>query len=239
MRKIKIAIVDDDDGAVLALKDLLNRYAKEENVEFSIMTFNDGQIFLNHLYEDFDLVFLDVQLPVMSGMEVAKKIRETDYKVAIIFETEFGQYALQGYKYDAMDYFIKPISYYDLKLRMSMFFKAKNLVNNAIQVKIKGGLKYLTYDSILYIEVDGHGLVFHTREGEFASTKRESLSKMEESLEEFSFARCSSSFLVNLSQCSGVMEDKVKVGDIELEISRGMRKAFLEKLKTYQRKDIN
>lgn len=237
MRKIKIAIVDDDEKSISDLVGLFNRYSQEEKVEFSIFTYTDSEVFLRSFTDDIDLLFLDIQMPKYSGMDIAEKIREKNRNVAIIFETEFGQYAIMGYRYDALDYFIKPISYYDLKMRMLMFFRNKNLINNSIPVKVRGGVKYLTYNSILYIEVDGHGLIFHTDEGEVVSTRRESLSKTEEAFKDFAFARCSSSFLVNLSRCSSIMDDKVKVGDTEIEISRGMRKEFAEKLSAYQRKD--
>ena len=117
---IKVAIVDDDIQAMERLKNHLDRYSKENNLPLNITCFFDSSQFLFEFQPVYDVIFLDVQMPKYNGMQLAESIRKKDTKVAIIFETQFGEYALQGYKYDALDYFIKPCSYPELKMRMDM-----------------------------------------------------------------------------------------------------------------------
>lgn len=163
-------------------------------------------------------------------MEIAEKIREVDKTVGIIFETDFAQYALQGYKFDAIDYFVKPVTYESLKLRMTLLAEKKHLAPPTYYVQIKGGGRNLPVDDILYVEQLGHHQIYHTKKEELETTKRVSLADVEKELKDCGFARCSSSYLINLNACNGILNDEVIIGDAKLPISRGMKKEFSDKL---------
>lgn len=226
----QIAIVDDDSKAIENLRGLLERYGKENSLSFAIEGYSSSAEFLRVFKKGLDLIFLDIQLGKDTGFDVAEKIRAVDQTVAIIFETEFGQYAIQGYKYNAVDYFVKPVAYYDLALRMQLVILEKKKANPLVVVKVRGGVKSLPADDILYIEEVGHTPVYHSDSEEFTAVKRMSLSHVEKELGNLGFARCNSSFLVNLSKCRELRRDEVVVGSACLPISRGMRQAFVTKL---------
>lgn len=226
----KIAIVDDDNGAVENLTSLLLRYTGETGIVFEIKAFSDGESFLAEPSTDYDLLFLDIQLPHQSGLEVAGELRKKNPSLPIIFETEFGQYALFGYKVNALDYFVKPVSYYELKMRLMLFsFNTKN-VPSPILVHVKGGIQTIFECDLLYVEQVGHTQIFHTEKGEFETTKRRSLSKLEKSLSSQGFARCNSSFLLNLRRCTSLSHDSIFMNELEFKISRGMRRNFITRL---------
>lgn len=228
---IKIAIIDDDLSATENLKGLLSRYEKEQNLSFEIFSFTNGEEFLKTFDCQYSLVFLDIQLLGMSGMDCANEIRKTDKDVRIIFETSYGQFAIEGYKYNAIDYFVKPVSYYSLKMRMdSIDFEEKDKIE-AISLSIKlvdGMTKTLSSFDIVYIEKSGRHIILHTADEEFESSSRESMSSMEKNLSEVGFVRCSSGFMVNLAKCEGIHHDYVLVNGVKLPISRKLKKGFMD-----------
>jgi DNA-binding LytR/AlgR family response regulator len=125
---------------------------------------------------------------------------------------------------------VKPVSYYDLSLRMRLFLLSLKKANPTLSIKVHGGVKTVEIDQIIYVEEVGHTPVYHCESEEFASAKRLSLSHVEKELGAFGFARCNSSFLVNLAKCKELRRDEVVVGKSELSISRGMRRTFVTKL---------
>ncbi|MFA6625203.1 MAG: LytTR family DNA-binding domain-containing protein [Bacilli bacterium] len=230
---LNIAIVDDDCKASKNLIDLLSRYQKEEKTQFAVCSFSDSEEFLRTFNCQYDLLFLDVQIPKISGMDVARQVREKDKNVAIIFETDFAKYAVQGYKYNALDYFLKPVSYYDLKLRMSLLSVQEKTIVPYVVVFVQGGSKSVLVNEIYYVEQLGHDQIYHTATGDLKSVRRQSLASLEKEYSSYGFARCSSSFLVNLSFCTGLIKGEVMIHNLYLKISRGMRKNFITKLSAY------
>lgn len=229
---IKAAIVDDDIQAIEKLKLHLERYSKENDIPISITCFFDSSQFLFEFQPIYDVIFLDVQMPKYNGMQVAESIRKKDNDVDIIFETQFGEYALQGYKYDALDYFIKPCSYPELKMRMDMV-KEKASKNSKIIKITTMELETLLLKSndILYVEEVGRKQSFHLIDGkEYVNSKRESLATLEKKLKDCGFYRCNSGFLLNLNQCTSIKKNKVYIKDLSFDISRAYRKEFLSNL---------
>lgn len=157
-----IDIVDDNASDAERLKGLIERYAKESGAQMAIRTFKNGMSFLEHYTADTDVVFLDVEMPIMNGIDVAKKLRETDTGVCIVFVTNHAQFALKGYLVNALDYVIKPISYYGvvdrlkraaimLRKRTDKYILINLSVNEAVRVSVTtfpSSKKYPTISSI-------------------------------------------------------------------------------------------
>ncbi len=112
-------------------------------------------------------------------MQVAEEIRKKDDKVFFIFQTKFDQFALQVYQYNALDYFVKPISYQSLKMRMTMIKKKMSQREDMISFTTEDNiLKIMSINEIIYIEEVGRNQVIHTIDGkEYTSFKREGLSE--------------------------------------------------------------
>ncbi len=107
---VNIAIVEDEQKHVDILKGYLTRYGNEHNTTFNIKQFGDGMDILDEYDSSFDIVFLDIQMKHLDGMTTAKRIREYDQNVILIFITSTVQYAVQGYQVDALGYVLKPVT---------------------------------------------------------------------------------------------------------------------------------
>ena len=229
---LRAAIVDDDVEAIRKLKEYLEQYSKEISEPINISAFEDSAQFIFDYQPIYDVIFLDVQMPKFNGMQLAEEIRKKDKSVAIIFETLYGEYALQGYKYNALDYFLKPFSYPEVKMRMDMI-KNKSMektktISFTTEDKI---LMVLKSDQVLYVEEVGRKQVFHTMDGhEYTNSKREGLAELEKKLSDYGFARCNSGFLLNLKHCTAIKQNDVYLVSVPFEISRGFKKSFMEKL---------
>ncbi len=229
---IKIAIVEDDKTQSELLSDYIKRYGKENGCDFVITCFDKARQFTDAFDRNFDIAFLDIELPDGNGMELAEKLREKDKKVIIIFVTNLAQYAVKGYKVRAFDFIVKPISYYNFALNFPNALEC--LENNKeveLWVKNNDGKRRLTASQILYVEVMAHYLTYHTKEGTF--TALGSIASVADELKGASFSFCNRCYLVNLKYVTQVTQTQVSVGDEWLQISRRKRADFLEDLNDY------
>lgn len=232
---INVAIVDDEEKHCALIKEYLFRYAQDENreiSEFAITTFSDGAEFLNRT-DYFDVVFLDIEMPKIDGMTAAKTLRERNQDTVIVFITNMAQYALKGYEVDAVDFIVKPVTYYDftLKLKKVLRYLALN-ANKFVVIKAVGGdILRINCSDIIYIEVIQHYLKIHTVKGDVEA--RGTITDMENKLAPYSFVRCAKSFLVNLKRVQTVHGNEIVVGGQTLFISRTRREEFLAKFYKY------
>ena len=115
---LKIAIVEDERECQEALIEHLRKYEKEKNEAFIVRIFNDGIDILDDYSADYDLIFLDIHMKYQDGMTTAKRIREVDADAQIVFITALAQYAIEGYKVNALDFILKPVVYEQLAMTM-------------------------------------------------------------------------------------------------------------------------
>lgn len=229
-----IAIVEDDDRAAETLAEMLQRYCAETGgtEEFRTVRFADGILFLQGYSPDYDIVFMDIEMPDLDGMRTAKKLRESDADVILIFVTNMAQFAVEGYAVDAMDFMVKPISYDNLRLKLDRALKKlEGRREDRLIVHGKSGPVVVTVPEIRYVEVTNHMLTFHTAEGATKATG--SLKSLEQRLFGHDFSRANSCYLVNLRYVQGVDDGMVTVGGKRLPISRARRKAFMRDLADY------
>lgn len=232
---MRIAIVEDDKTAEQQLEKCLKQYEAEYGIRFSIVWYPNGFDFLEGWHQDADIVFMDIDMPGMNGMETAHRMREADADVVLIFVTNLAQYAIEGYSVDALDYVLKPVEYFALKLKIKKALRmVETCEEKVIPVAQDGQMYYLKSSEILYVEVEKHDLTFHTVQGTFVCDG--SLKSIEETLEGADFYRCNYCYLVNLRHVASVGNTEVKVGGTTLQISRNRRKGFLEKLNDYYRR---
>ena len=98
MRPIRIGVVEDDPAACQIILDYLNRYQREQGEEFVVSAFNDGATLVDHYTPIYDILLLDIEMKQMDGMTAARRIRERDNDVVIVFITAAPQYAISGYE---------------------------------------------------------------------------------------------------------------------------------------------
>lgn len=95
-RAVRIAIVEDSDQDRELLKKNLSRYEREKDIRFDLTEFSDGEDLVTDYSADYDLILMDIKMTFMDGMRAAKKIREMDSEVVIVFITNMPQYAIEG-----------------------------------------------------------------------------------------------------------------------------------------------
>lgn len=229
---IRIAVVDDEVRECQTLKQFFLDFQKEIRNEFIIDTFCSGEEFLREAEKAYDLICLDIEMKEIDGIETAKALRARGDTAVIIFITNLAQMAIRGYEVQAVDFVLKPLNYYSFAIKMHTIMEMiRTRKIRTIVISSGSGVYKITTDQLLYVEVEGHNLYFHT-EGKVL-TQKASMKELEQKLEGLTFKRCNHCYLVNLKHVSAVRKDEVKVGDEWLKISRPRKKEFLQSLTNY------
>ena len=229
---VRIALVDDDANYREELIRYLEQYERESGEKFSITAFSDGDEILDGYTASYDIILMDIAMEFVDGMETAERIREMDSEAVIIFITNMPQYAMKGYRVDALDYVLKPLSYYAFSQRIDRALTRMRRRNRKyFTIAVKGGVKKLDVSQIIYVEVQDHDIFYHTTAEVLLSKGK--LAEVEEQLDPKQFFRCGKSHLVNLEFVNGVQNGDVQVGDTVIRVSRSRRKALLDALNDY------
>ncbi len=229
---IRIAMVEDEAAVREQLQGYIQRYTRQYGTEFAVTEFSDGVEILDAYRPVYDIVLLDVEMKHLDGMETARRIRELDRDVVLLFITNMAQYAIKGYAVGALDYLLKPVPYFAFSQQLQKAEeKLRRRARHYLAVPVEGGLRRLDTAQIYYMESEGHRVHFYTEEGEFSAPG--ALKTFEEKLADLPFARCNSGYLVNLAQVKSVQQGLAQVGPYELQVSRPKRKSFLAALADY------
>ena len=229
---IRIALVEDEAEVRAQLQGYVQRHTRQYGTEFAVTEFADGMELLDDYRPVYDILFLDVEMKHLDGMETAQRIRALDSDVMIVFITNMAQYAIKGYAVGALDYVLKPVPYFAFSQQLQKAEEQlRRRTRHYLAVPVEGGLRRLDTSRIYYIESEGHRVRFYTEEGDFAAPG--ALKALEEKLADRPFARCNSGYLVNLAQVQAVQQNTVQVGPYELQVSRPKRKSFLAALTDY------
>lgn len=235
MRKeYRVAVIEDEAVYLGVLKDMLALYEKEKGVKFNITAYRDVETFFVEFKDCYDIIFMDIELPGMNGMEGARRLRTMDPVVVLIFITNMAQFAVQGYEVNALDYILKPVTYKNFSVKLD---RALTCVNHdddkSLVVNGKSGMFRMNASNIVYIEVRGHHLYFHLTGGREVDVCG-SLSKLSEELKEYGFAQCNSCFLLNMKYIDEINAMSVVMTDnTVLQISKRRKKEFLDEFLAY------
>lgn len=234
---MRIAIVDD----VELYRDTLAEYVQKCGIEYSldiqIDCYKDGIEILDAKDIIYDIIYFDIKMNFVDGMEAAKEIRERDAAVLIVFCTNYVQYAIDGYSVNATDFLIKPVSDFAFNEHFKKLLpKLKTNDKKFLLIKSKLGVRKIAYSSIFFLESDGHYIKLVTKSEEI--TFLETLKNLEKQLENYNFFRCNSCYIVNLAYVNGVVENYVEVENHKLQISRSRKKMFLEALTNFVGDDV-
>lgn len=200
---------------------------------YNVSVYNSATSFLGES-RLFDLVFLDIDMPQINGIQTARALRDANQNVAIIFVTNMAQYALQGYEVNAIDFIVKPVAYYNFAIKMRkaeafiwrMSSKTINIVTaNRETYAVESG-------NIAYVEVMEHYVTYHMADGSAYET-RSTMKETEEKLSAYSFARCSKSFLVNLRYVSYIKGNEIGICGQTIAIGGTKKKSFMDSFSRY------
>jgi len=185
-----------------------------------------------------DVVFLDIQMPGLNGMELSEMLGE---RVKVIFTTAFGEYALQGYRVDALDYLLKPVSYSEFlraaNKALRWFTKAgdkQNTPEEKQRIFVKSGARLLQIgtDRICYIEGLKDYVKIYLEDQKLPVVSLTSMKALEEVLGGENFIRVHRSFIVNMDKAGAVEHNRIIFGDTYIPVSDSCKEklaAFLGK----------
>ncbi len=229
---IQLAIVEDEDSYAQQLAEFVERYQSESGNYFKITRFRDGDEITNGYKGQFDIILMDIEMKLMDGMTAAEEIRKLDQDVVIMFITNMTNYAIRGYQVDALDYVLKPVSYFAFSQKLDRALsRVKKDNSNIISIDLPSGVKKLDIDNIFYIESQGHNLVFYTNSGEFSI--RAKISDFEQQLAPHHFFRSNKGYIVNLKYVDGVEKGECLIAGRQLLIARARKNEFMSALTDY------
>lgn len=230
---IRIAVVDDDDHDAAVCEAMVRRYFDDDAKKFTVTRFGDGGSLLEGYESKFDIIFLDVEMPGINGLETARRLREIDKDVVLVFTTIMAQYAAAGYDVDAIGYLVKPLKYYGFAMKMR---KAEGLLGQrrgvAVPIHSGGSVQYIVSRDIRYVEVYSHEILYHLGAGS-AMKAWGSLREVADRLSGVDFMLVSRYCLVNLHWVTGLASDAVTVDGVQLQVSRSKRKPLMQALAIY------
>ncbi len=228
----RIAIVEDEPVSIEKLKRYLQRFSEENHIPLSVKVFHDGLSFISDYTADHDVVFMDIEMPHMNGLESARKMRMIDSEVCLIFVTNLAQYAIEGYAVRAMDFLVKPVEFQNFSMKLKRALDSRSRSQKKELVLSAGSeMRRVRLEDIYFIEVMDHQLIYHTEQGDF--TERRSIKEREMQLTEHDFVRCSNSYLVNLRHVTAMRGNDITVAGHTVPVGRTKKKDFMKRLTEY------
>lgn len=231
---MKVAIVDDEREMRDILTEYIQRFSRESEIEMEPTVFTSGIQFLENYKLIFDIIIFDIDMPGLNGIDTARKLREIDQNVVIIFVTNIAQYAIMGYEVDAVDYIMKPISYFDFSMKFHRTVsKAVQKREHLLQIETAEGIRKLRVSSLVYIEVLSHYLYYHTTKRDYKA--RGNISDIEKELIKYNFVRIHRSYIINLKYVNKVLSKEVTVLGKIFPVGRNYKDSLKEEYLKYVR----
>ena len=234
--KLKCVIVDDEPLAL----GLLKTYAQQTPFLELVGTYNSAIEALDIVYNTtVDVMFLDINMPKMNGLEFSKTLPSS---VKVIFTTAYDQYALEGFKVNALDYLLKPISYPDFlkaanraldwysKIEVSPTLTPTTPVEVVDNIFVKSGyrIEKLYFNDILYIENQKDYVKFHIENQTEPVSSLMSINQLAEKLPADKFMRVHRSFIVNLDKVKVIERNSIVFGKVYIPVSDTYKDKFNE-----------
>ena len=232
---MKIAICEDEVICTDTLETHIRKWASDNGVWVEVFTYESAEQFLFYMNEnaDTDLLFLDIKLGGINGVELAQKLRSMKHTVQIVFTTNSEKYVYEGYNVSALNYLIKPISYDKLCIAMN---QAKETIDKRkfYLCKTSDSIVKIPYEDIIIIEMDSHNAVITTNTDKYIT--RRTLAEILGSLQDEIFIQCHRSCAVNIQHIYSISKKNLSLSnDMVVDIGRKYIKELNDRFIKYNR----
>ena len=227
---MRIAICDDEEIYRVELKTILDKLLI--NVDYNIDTFDDGRQLMESFNKaPYDLVFLDIEMPAVDGITLAKSIRSKSENVFIVFLTGHIEYALEGYEVNALRYLTKPVDIDKLK-EVIRYVQEKQGSARQLIIREDGEEILIDINDVIYMESMNQNVRIVSTSGEHII--RYNIGDFEEQLKNDGFFRIHRGYLISLSKVKKLVKNDVIMDNGEtLPASRSNLKPLKEALYAY------
>lgn len=237
---INIAICEDDEKQLQINKYYIEQWATLRDKRVNILIYKNAESFLFNWNNEqhIDIVFLDIQMGQMSGMELAQHIRSQDDDISIIFITGESKYVFDGYKVRALDYLMKPIKKEDVFHCLDVWMSKHQKKENSYFILKKGKeLLKVNYDDIYYFISFDHYIDMHTKDE--VITFKEKIGQVEQDLPNEQFCRCHRSYIVNLKYIDTMSKNEIILdNEVKIPVSKSRVNSTHEAFMKYFRNHV-
>lgn len=227
---MRIAVCDDEERFLDDIREHI--YALYNSLDVVVDCFKGGKSLIKAFEKQgYDIAFLDIEMPEMDGITLARKLRELSRDLNIVFLTGHVEYALEGYEVNALRYLTKPVR--EDKLKEVLRYVSDRLTGGRrIKVRLDGEDTFIDVGDIIYLEAQNQYIMIYTRNGDFLV--RYNISDYENELSKDGFFRTHRSYLVSLSKVKKIGKAEVVMeGGKTVPVSRSCIKPLKEALYAY------
>lgn len=237
---IKVAICEDSEVERKLLQKIVDVLMKERGLDFYIDTFEEGEELINgYSNHPFDLIFLDIMMSGLDGIETGRQVRRLDSNVEIVYCTASEDFAIAAYEIHAMGYLLKPYEPGRIGAVIDYYVqKHPQNEQNFLEVKFRRKSVIIPYNDIIYMESDNKVVYIYTiTRGNVKVYNK--LDVLEEQISQKRFLRCHQSYLVNLQHVAGLVDsDFIMINDEMIPIRKSGRKLIIKKYEEYLKEDL-
>ncbi len=222
---MRICFVDDNTTLLEYMESQLQEFQDKYNIPCSLSVYNSAEemLFENQEGYPFDVIILDINMDGMNGIELARKIRQTDKKVPIAFLTAMADYVFDGYEVQAIRYLMKPIQQEQLFRLLELTYKELSREIPFLLVASSGDKIKVDYEDIYYVEAAGHYIYIYLMKNCYQM--KGSINSIGKSLCSGSFVFTHRSYIVNLKHVVRICREECILSDgRRIPISRGLYK---------------
>jgi DNA-binding LytR/AlgR family response regulator len=231
--KLRVLVCDDDAAVRKSVCALILELCARLETQAEIEVCSDGAQILEKYDGTVDFAFLDIEMPLIDGLEAARELRRRDREVCIVFMTNHEKYAIRGYEVGAWRYLLKPLERNKFFREMEVpFQQAVQKRQQKVCIKGPDGIYCIDPGQVVYMEtLPNHQVAVHTRGEQL--TANTSIRALEDQLSDASFFRCHTSFLINFQYVACIGSELTMKDGAVIPISRYRRNELLQRFTAY------
>ena len=226
---MKIAVCDDEIKYRETIFEYLKQYKDKYEFEKSEFQRAEELIEYSETNGSFDIIFLDIEMEGLNGVDAARTLKSLNEDVIIIFVTAYTRYISETFRIGAFQFLLKPIKEADFKVDFERAVNAYGQKHRKYTFKTKSGTQVLEYKDIYYIEVYARQIALYTKEKRYSFQGK--FSDIYEDLKDYGFSRAHQGYIVNLDKIVSVSGNEINLDNgAKVPLSRNLKKQLMQDL---------